>query len=516
MPPSDAVWSAEMAELAVLLASRNFARAPALTRILSYICQEYFQGRAEAIKEYNIAVDALGRSPEFDPADDSIVRVEISRIRKRLQHYYLSEGASHSLRMVLPESGYAIQFVRQEIAPEAEVAEPPKTAMLAPARMFHDRKRRILLAGAIGLLCTTALLVAALLRNHPVTATSGGRTGFPVRTGESAGGGSGPRSEALRIAAGSTQPKYVDRSGQIWVSDRFFTGGDIFANAGPRILRTGDPALYLKARTGNFKYDIPLKPGYYELHLHFAEIGFRESPESSGETFRRFNVSLNGRTLLQDFDIALDTPGTMTADEKVFPDVTPGEDGFLHLQFQGYVNRAMVNGIEVLPSAHHRILPVRILAGQRTVYDDAEHFWASDRYFQGGKVLARRTISADTREPELFSSERFGNFSYYIPVAAEGRYAVTLRFAESNFGVDNWGTKGSAAGPGSRVFDVFCNGTAILRNLDILKEAGLPNRGLAKTVHGLKANAQGKLVLSFMPLVDYATIRSIEVLDESQ
>jgi hypothetical protein len=66
------------------------------------------------------------------------------------------------------------------------------------------------------------------------------------------------------------------------------------------------------------------------------------------------------------------------------------------------------------------------------------------------------------------------------------------------------------------VFDVYCNGTAILRNFDILKEARVPNRGIVETIHGLKANAQGKLVLWFVPVVDYATVRSIEVVDESR
>jgi hypothetical protein len=233
-----------------------------------------------------------------------------------------------------------------------------------------------------------------------------------------------------------------------------------------------------------------------------------------GEGFRRFHVNLNGRPLLQDFDIALDAPGVLTADEKVFTDISPAEDGYLHLQFRGFMNRALVNGIEVLPATPHQILPVRILAGQRTYYDRAGQFWASDRFFNGGQVIPRRTISPDTSEPDLFSSERFGNFTYYIPVAAGGRYAVTLLFAESNFGVDNIGTNGRPGGAGSRLFDVYCNGTAILRNFDILKEAQAPKRGIVKTIHGLKPNAQGKLVLSFVPIVDYATVRSIEVVEE--
>jgi len=97
----------------------------------------------------------------------------------------------------------------------------------------------------------------------------------------------------------------------------------------------------------------------------------------------------------------------------------------------------------------------------------------------------------------------------------DGGYALTLRFTESNFGVDNIGSPTYASGGvGSRVFDVYCNGVALLKNFDIFKEAGGPNRALAKTFHGLKPNAQGKLVLTFVSVVDYAVVAAIEVQEE--
>jgi len=36
-----------------------------------------------------------------------------------------------------------------------------------------------------------------------------------------------------------------------------------------------------------------------------------------------------------------------------------------------------------------------------------------------------------------------------------------------------------------------------------------------KTFHGLKANAQGKLLLSFVPVKNYASVYAVEVIDES-
>jgi len=68
-------------------------------------------------------------------------------------------------------------------------------------------------------------------------------------------------------------------------------------------------------------------------------------------------------------------------------------------------------------------------------------------------------------------------------------------------------------GHGKRVFDVYCNGVALLRRFDIFKEAGA-NRGVVKTFRGLEPNGQGKLQLWFMPARDYANVFAIEVTPE--
>ena len=81
-------FSEEKAELEMVLASEGFARAPTRARLLSYVCRKYFDGEANHIKEYNIAVEALGRPADFDQEVDPIVRVEAHRLRKRLKQYY--------------------------------------------------------------------------------------------------------------------------------------------------------------------------------------------------------------------------------------------------------------------------------------------------------------------------------------------------------------------------------------------------------------------------------------------
>jgi beta-galactosidase len=69
-------------------------------------------------------------------------------------------------------------------------------------------------------------------------------------------------------------------------------------------------------------------------------------------------------------------------------------------------------------------------------------------------------------------------------------------------------------GPGSRIFHVFSNGEALLKNLDVFKEAGGADRALEKTFTGVAPNGQGYILLEFKPVVNYALIYAIEVTPE--
>jgi hypothetical protein len=133
-----------------------------------------------------------------------------------------------------------------------------------------------------------------------------------------------------------------------------------------------------------------------------------------------------------------------------------------------------------------------------------------DNYWSGGQLGPQSAIVHGANDRNVYTSERYGNFSYAIP-ADEGEYAATLHFAENYWGRENPG----GGGIGSRVFDVFSNHTALLRDFDIYKETGA-NRALVKTFHHLKPNAQGKLLFSFVPVKNYASIYAIEVADESR
>src|SRR5258706_2227061 len=108
---TDGSGERERAELASVLESEFFRRSPQISRLISYLCQKYFEGRSAEIKEYTIAVDVLGRGPEFDPQIDAIVRVDTYHLRKRLKQFYAAEGIDHEIQLVLPPGQYCPKFV---------------------------------------------------------------------------------------------------------------------------------------------------------------------------------------------------------------------------------------------------------------------------------------------------------------------------------------------------------------------------------------------------------------------
>ncbi len=390
----------------------------------------------------------------------------------------------------------------------SDAAAPPHPEKSGDRRQVH-RLGKLPLFAACGLMIVAASLAAMSAMRHLGWRKLAADTRTKPLQAETA-----PTNE-LRIAAGLGETKYIDTSGHLWLPDCYYRGGVAISWPTRRIFRTPDPTLYQHAREGDFEYAIPLKPGIYEVHLHFAEIVRASTSDSDPAGQRRFDVTANGNLLLKHFDITMDTPGVDTADERIFTRLSPRADGHLHLRFASFMNPSILSGIEVLPADPKGMRPVRILAGDRSAYDASEHLWERDQFFDGGRLLLQNAFVAGTAEPQLFSSERFGAFTYHIPVAS-GRYALTLRFAESNFGVTNIGTPTySPGGVGSRMFDIYCNGVALVRKLDILKEAGAPNLAIQKTFHGLVPNEQGKLVLTFSPVTDYAAVRAIEVMPET-
>jgi hypothetical protein len=221
-------------------------------------------------------------------------------------------------------------------------------------------------------------------------------------------------------------------------------------------------------------------------------------------------VQANGKTLLANFDVVADAGASRTADVKVFPDLAPAADGLLHLEFSGEDGKqATLSAIELLPGARHHMRPVRILTRQSPYYSNESQWWSPDNYFQGGQLATYAPPVGGTDDPELYETERWGNFSYAIP-ASPGKYSVTLRFAARHGDWDRPSSGGHEGNVVAHTFNVFCNGKVLLQNFNLVKEARQSDV-VTRKFTSLEPNAQGKLLLEFVPVDGYATVTGIEV-----
>jgi hypothetical protein len=521
----------EKTELQLVLGSGIFDRAPNLEHVLTYVCEKYFEGAAEQIKEYNIAVEALGRPAEFDQKRDSIVRVEAHRLRKRLREYYESGGANHSVRIDIPSGQYAPQFVRQlqpglslsvqavdldNSSPVAApaVPAPEQTQAVGPLLnpVSFGPAQPLLLAppspDRSGLWIAVSLVALALCGLFVWKALSA----EPAKVSVSPVAGIAPApSPEIRILTGLKEGTYLDRFGRLWQSDRYSQGGAVFESVGHQIAATRDPRLFRGRRDGAFSYDIPLPPGAYELRLYFAETLYGENNMAGGgETSRIFNVYANGAGILTAFDV-IGEVGASTADTRAFKDISPAADGKLHLKFDPVTNPAIVSAIEITPGTPGKMLPIRMVSREHPYTDKQGRTWAADGYSRGGQFAIRTEPVANIDDPELLHGERYGNLSYVIPVPP-GRYGVKLFFAEAWFGPGNF----AGGGMGSRTFDLLCNGVALRRGFDIFKEAHGSDRAIIVPFHGLEPDPRGKITISLLPVRNYASLNALEVTDESK
>src|SRR4051812_42976603 len=93
-----------------VISSRDFANSDRKKCFLKFIVQETLAGRSDRIKAYTIAVDIFGRSPSFDPTADPLVRIEAGRMRRSLEHYYLTDGSADRVQITVPKGGYVPRF----------------------------------------------------------------------------------------------------------------------------------------------------------------------------------------------------------------------------------------------------------------------------------------------------------------------------------------------------------------------------------------------------------------------
>jgi len=89
--------------LALVLGSAVFARAPRMSQLLRFLVMRIAGSTISDVSPSAIAADVFGRDADsFDPSIDPIVRVQLGRLREKLDRYYASADCRAALRFDIP------------------------------------------------------------------------------------------------------------------------------------------------------------------------------------------------------------------------------------------------------------------------------------------------------------------------------------------------------------------------------------------------------------------------------
>src|SRR3981189_1257354 len=99
-----------LAQIEKLVGSQVLHGSESLCKLLRYLAKHVLDHPGTPIKEYQIATEVFGRSDDFDPQLDSMVRVQAGRLRGKLSEYYSANGAEEAVIVDLPKGTYVLAF----------------------------------------------------------------------------------------------------------------------------------------------------------------------------------------------------------------------------------------------------------------------------------------------------------------------------------------------------------------------------------------------------------------------
>ena len=94
-----------------VLSSTEFSHSSRNQELLKYLANT--SESQHVLTELKIATEFFGKDSDFDPLEDATVRVNISKLRKRLKNYYLDEGKDDKIQIHIPKGYYNIHFQKK-------------------------------------------------------------------------------------------------------------------------------------------------------------------------------------------------------------------------------------------------------------------------------------------------------------------------------------------------------------------------------------------------------------------
>jgi hypothetical protein len=115
--------------------SAPFERSNRLRELLLYLGERALKDPTGVLHENEIGVEVFGRAPDYDTSHDTLVRVHVSQLRKKLHEYFALDGREEPLVIDIPKGSYLPIFrPRTEVYPEGrtikEVSSSPRLLLI--------------------------------------------------------------------------------------------------------------------------------------------------------------------------------------------------------------------------------------------------------------------------------------------------------------------------------------------------------------------------------------------------
>jgi hypothetical protein len=134
-------------------ASPAFRKSEQCQRFLRYVVEHSRQGQDEVLRERNIGIEVFGRRPDYDTADDPVVRVRATEVRKRLAQYQAESASPDDVRFEIPSGSY-----------RAEFHFPPEPSSEAIPGLARKPKHRLLRIAPVAALAVVVPIIVVLTR----------------------------------------------------------------------------------------------------------------------------------------------------------------------------------------------------------------------------------------------------------------------------------------------------------------------------------------------------------------
>jgi hypothetical protein len=127
-------------QAASLVQSGALGRSRSYARLIEFLVECAGSGRTP--KELEIAIEVFGRGADFDPSQDSMVRVYAHNLRQKLEQYYATAGRNEPHQLVLARGEYRISLAASSEPVEADDAAAPSPAE-QPAAAAQAQQPRV-------------------------------------------------------------------------------------------------------------------------------------------------------------------------------------------------------------------------------------------------------------------------------------------------------------------------------------------------------------------------------------